>query len=125
MMSERATVVETTTVVSAEGGVVGSFDAVQPLPADGDTCSTREAGPQSNSGGTLTVTVTISDDNCSVQQGLSTGAIVGIAIGCTVGVALVVAAIVGVALHRRKQSNQLATMRGKLNKSYQEENSAL
>jgi hypothetical protein len=120
MLSERATVVETTTVVSAEGGVVGSFDAVQPLPADGDSCSIISNDPPQNSGAALTVTVTINDDNCSgQQQGLSTEAIIGIAVGSAVGVAVIVAAVVGVIVFRRQKARQLAERKQKLNNAYQ------
>ena len=100
-------------VVWANGGIVGTFDAVTATAED--QCSTATIGETSYDAQTLTVSVDVSDSGaCPASAGLSGGAIAGIVIGCVVGVALMLAAIIGACLHKRKTRRSLERMQTKI-----------
>jgi hypothetical protein len=88
------------TVLSADGGIQGNFSQITVVSADPNECGVVQSVTPINSdnggGGTLTVTVAVDSSGCvgATSSSLSTGAIIGIAVGCTcAAVVLIVAAV--------------------------------
>ena len=101
VVSSRMT---TTTVVSVveAGSVEGSFDSV--VATSEDPCESVALADQSQTGTTLSVTVTSTNTCNSGGGGLSSGAIIGIAVGAAVvGVALGLLVVLLLVRQRKKR----------------------
>ena len=92
------------TVIKSGGGIKGAFETVT-VSADPsfvlESCQVLQGVQELDASlATMSVLVTIEDDSGCDDGSLSTGAIIGIAVGCTVFVA-VVASIIGFVLHKK------------------------